>query len=276
MKKMNEKARMYINGVLLLILGIIFMLPVFLIILNAFKPNKEILTDFISLPKSIYLDNFTEAMEVMNFWSSFKNTLIVTILTVALATFSSFFAAYGISHLKGKFSNGLYLFFVLGQIIPFHTVMIAISVLATKTHMTNTLWGLIVLNSGFFSAFGIMTFVGFLKGVPKELEEAATLDGCNIWRTMFQVVFPLLTPTTITLAVLFFLWTWNDFLLPSILNGEQELRTITVNLYMFKSSTNAQWNLFIAGLTLSIIPIIIIYIFAQKYITSGLTSGAIK
>lgn len=276
MTKSNERSKLAVKSTFVFIFGIIFMLPVFLIILNAFKPNKDILVNFIQLPKSLFLGNFIEAMDVMNFWTSFKNTILVTASTVFVATFSSFIAAYGISHLRGKMSNGFYLFFVLGQIIPFHTVMIAISVLATKTNMTNSLWGLVVINSGFFTAFGIMTFVGFLKGVPKELEEAATLDGCNIVRTMFQVVFPLLTPTTITLAVLFFLWSWNDFLLPSILNGEQELRTITVNLYMFKSSTNAQWNLFIAGLTLSIIPIIIIYIVAQKYITSGLTSGAIK
>ena len=212
----------------------------------------------------------------MNFWTVFRNTVLVTVSTVVIATLFSFFCAYGISHLKGKISTFFYMLFVLGQIIPFHTVMIAISVLATNAHLNNTLIGLVIFNSGFFTAFGVMTFVGFLKGIPRELEEAATLDGCGIWRTMMQVVFPLLVPTTVTVGVLFFLWSWNDFLLPSILNGDESLRTITVNLYMLKSSTSAQWNLFIAGLTLSMLPIVVIYILAQRYITSGLTSGAIK
>lgn len=276
MKASKEKTKYGVLGAVVLLLGIIFMLPVFLIISNAFKPNKDILTNFIALPTSLYLDNFTEAMEIMNFWTVFRNTVIVTVSTVVIATLFSFFCAYGISHLKGKISTIFYMLFVLGQIIPFHTVMIAISVLATNAHLNNTLIGLVIFNSGFFTAFGVMTFVGFLKGIPRELEEAATLDGCGIWRTMMQVVFPLLVPTTVTVGVLFFLWSWNDFLLPSILNGDESLRTITVNLYMFKSSTSAQWNLFIAGLTLSMLPIVVIYILAQRYITSGLTSGAIK
>ena len=276
MHKMSSSTKNILAGIGVLMLGCIFMMPVFLIFMNAFKPNKDILTNFVAFPKSLYLNNFTEAMDTMNFWVSFKNTVIVTISTVLLSTFTSFICAFGISHLRGRISKFFYLFFVMGQIIPFHTVMIAISVLAKKAHMNNTLWGLVVLNSGFFSSFGIMTFVGFLRGVPKELEEAATLDGCGLWRTMMQVVFPLVRPTTVTVGVLFFLWSWNDFLLPSILVSEKELRTITVNLYMFKTATNAQWNLLIAGLTLSMLPIIAIYIVAQKYITSGLTAGAVK
>ena len=276
MKASKEKTKYGVLGAVVLLLGIIFMLPVFLIISNAFKPNKDILTNFIALPTSLYLDNFTEAMEIMNFWTVFRNTVIVTVSTVVIATLFSFFCAYGISHLKGKISTFFYMLFVLGQIIPFHTVMIAISVLATNAHLNNTLIGLVIFNSGFFTAFGVMTFVGFLKGIPRELEEAGTLDVCGIWISMMQVVFPLLVPTTVTVGVLFFLWSWNDFLLPSILNGDESLRTITVNLYMFKSSTSAQWNLFIAGLTLSMLPIVVIYILAQRYITSGLTSGAIK
>jgi len=154
--------------------------------------------------------------------------------------------------------------------------MIAVSVLATKMHLNNSLFGMVIFNSGFYTAFGVMTYTGFLKSVPRELEEAAALDGCGAARTMMQIIFPLLKSTTVTVGVLFFLWSWNDFLLPSILLGDESLRTISVNLYSFKSATNAQWNLLIAGLTASIVPIIVIYIIAQKQITSGLTAGAVK
>ena len=145
--------------------------------------------------------------------------------------------------------------------MPFHAVMIPISVLATNTNLTNSLGGIIILDIGFFCAFGILTFTGFLKNVPRELEEAAAIDGCGVFRIMTQIVFPLVKPATVTIGVLFFMWSWNDFLLPSILIGDSELRP---------------WNLFIAGLTLCIIPTIILYICAQKYITSGLTMGAVK
>lgn len=258
------------------LLGFVFILPVLLIVMNAFKPNGEILTSFISLPGGLYLDNFTQALETMNFWVVFKNTVFVTVCTVLLAGSVSFFGAYGISHLKGKVSDGFYILFVLGQIIPFHTVMIPISVMATRMHLNNTHLGLILFNSGFFTAFGIMTYVGFLKTVPRELEEAAAIDGAGPFRIMMQIVFPLVKSATVTLGILFFLWTWNDLLLPNILISDGNLRTITVNLYMFKSATNAQWNLLIAGLVVSMIPIVVIYIAGQKYITSGLTAGAVK
>ena len=245
-----------LKSILWLCLGIIFILPVFLIIMNAFKPNNDILTSFISFPKSLYLENFSEAMRIMNFWTVFRNTLFVTVCTVI--------------------GDKLYTLFVVGQIIPFHAVMIAISMLSTKLGLTNTHLGLIIFYSGFYTSFGVMTYVGFLKSVPRELEEAAAIDGAGPFRTMVQIILPLVKSTTVTIGILFFLWTWNDLLLPSIMISDVNLRTITVNLYMFKSSTNAQWNLLIAGLVVSMIPIIIIYIVGQKHITSGLTAGAVK
>lgn len=276
MKYRGNKAKIWGKSLLCFLAGLVFILPVFLIVMNAFKPNGEILTSFISPPSELYLDNFTQAMETMNFWMVFKNTVFVTVCTVLLAGSVSFLGAYGISHLRGKISDGFYILFVMGQIIPFHTVMIPISIMATKLHLNNTHLGLILFNSGFFTAFGTMTYVGFLKTVPRELEEAAAIDGAGPLRIMLQIVFPLVKSATVTLGILFFLWTWNDLVLPNILISDGNLRTITVNLYMFKSATNAQWNLLIAGLVVSMIPIIVIYIAGQKYITSGLTAGAVK
>ncbi|MFR4428264.1 MAG: carbohydrate ABC transporter permease, partial [Blautia faecis] len=140
----------------------------------------------------------------------------------------------------------------------------------------NNLTVLIFLYAGFHGAFGIFTYVGFLKSIPKELEEAAAIDGCGMFRCMWQVIFPLVRSTSITLLVLFFLWTWNDFLMPNLYVSDSGLRTLTVAIYMFKSTSGSEWNLMLAGMTLSMVPIIIIYIAAQKYITSGLTAGAVK
>lgn len=275
-RRSNGRVRVMVKSGLCLSAGLIFMLPVFLIVMNAFKPNKEILTSFISFPKSLFLENFKQAMKSMQFGRAFLNTIYVTVCTVVLASGVSFCGAYGIAHLRGKLSDRLYLLFVCGQLIPFHAVMISVSVLATRLHLTNTHLGLILFNSGFFTAFGVMTYTGFLKSIPRELEEAAAIDGAGAFRVMVQIIFPLLKSTTVTLGILYFLWTWNDLLLPNILIGDEKLRTITVNLYMFKSATNAQWNLLIAGLTLSMAPIVLIYLAGQKYITGGLTAGAVK
>lgn len=276
MEKLLKRGRKIISTGVILTLGMIFILPVFWIFMNSLKDSSEIAANFLAFPTSLYLENFSHAMEKMQFITALRNSLIITCGAVFFGVLFSFFGAYGIAHLRGKLSNGLYLFFVFGQIVPFHAVMIPISVLATKAHLTNSLMGLIILDTGFFTAFGILTYSGFLKSVPRELEEAGAIDGCSVFRTMIQIVFPLVKPATITLAVLFFMWSWNDFLLPSILIGESELRPLTVNLFMFRSATSTQWNLFIAGLTLCIIPTIILYIVAQKYITNGLTLGAVK
>ena len=222
------------------ILGFIFILPVLWIVMNSIKTSPEIAADFLALPKSLYLDNFKNAMESMNFLVALKNSVVITLGAMLGGLFVSFAGAFGISHLRGKISQNLYLYFVFGQIVPFHAVMIPISVLATNTNLT------------------------------------AAIDGCGVFRIMTQIVFPLVKPATVTIGVLFFMWSWNDFLLPSILIGDSELRPLTVNLFMFRSATSTQWNLFIAGLTLCIIPTIILYICAQKYITSGLTMGAVK
>lgn len=277
MRKMGKRKRRYwIQGTTVLLAGILFMMPVFLIVMNAFKPNTEIMLSFLSPPKSLYLHNFQEAMRLMNFWVSFRNTAVIAVGTVILSVTVSYMAAYGISHLKGKLSDCFYLFFVLGQLVSIHTVMVYISVLATKLHMNNTLWGMILIHGGFNSAFGVMTYTGFLKSVPRELEEAAAIDGCGAFQIMTHIVLPLVKPTTMTMSVLYFLWSWNEFLLPSILIGNSDLRPLTVNLNMFKSASGTEWNYLIAGLTLTLIPIFVIYILAQKYITNGMMAGAVK
>lgn len=277
MRTMGKKKRRYwIQGTLVFIMGILFMMPVFLIVMNAFKSNPEIMLSFLSFPKTLYLHNFQEAMRLMNFWVSFRNTAVIAVGTVVLSVIVSYMAAYGISHLKGKISDGFYLFFVLGQLVSIHTVMVYISVMATKFQMNNTFWGLIVIHGGFNSAFGVMTYTGFLKSVPRELEEAAAMDGCSAFQIMTRIVLPLVKPTTMTVSVLYFLWSWNEFLLPSIMIGDSDLRPLTVNLNMFKNTSGTEWNYLIAGLTLTLIPIFIIYILAQKYITSGMMSGAVK
>lgn len=270
------KRKILVRSVICLVLGFIFVIPILLIVMNAFKPNREIMTSFISFPSSLYLGNFKEAIRAMNFGKALMNTVKVTLLTVITAVSICYCAAYAIAHLPKKLANIIYMFFIFGQLIPFHTVMIAISVQSTKLGLNNTHLGLILFNAGFFSAFGIITYVGALKSVPLELEDSAAIDGASQLRTMVQIILPLLKPSTMTISVLFFLWTWNDYLLPNIIIGKNELRTVTVQLYLFKGTTNAEWNLLMAGVTMSMVPIIIVYLLAQKYIVSGMTAGAIK
>lgn len=262
--------------IILLVLGIIFVSPILLLVMNSFKPYKDMIYNFLSLPIPFTMENYAVAIQRMDFFRVFLNSVIVTGLTVFFGVIFSFMAAYGISHIRSKKGKFLYFLFTMGQIIPFHTIMIALQTMTAELKLNNKLWVLVCLYIGFHSAFGIFTYVGFLKSIPKELEEAAGIDGCGVVRTMVQVIFPLVKPTSITIGVLFFLWTWNDFLMPSLMISDSNKRTLTVMIYMFKSNASSEWNLLIAALTLSIIPIVVLYILAQKYITSGITAGAIK
>ncbi|PLT53248.1 hypothetical protein CDL18_12450 [Mediterraneibacter gnavus] len=262
--------------IILLVLGIIFVSPILLLVMNSFKPYKDMIYNFLSLPIPFTMENYAVAIQRMDFFRVFLNSVIVTGLTVFFGVIFSFMAAYGISHIRSKKGKFLYFLFTMGQIIPFHTIMIALQTMTAELKLNNKLWVLVCLYIGFHSAFGIFTYVGFLKSIPKELEEAACIDGCGVVRTMVQVIFPLVKPTSITIGVLFFLWTWNDFLMPSLMISDSNKRTLTVMIYMFKSNASSEWNLLIAALTLSIIPIVVLYILAQKYITSGITAGAIK
>ena len=262
--------------IILLVLGIIFVSPILLLVMNSFKPYKDMIYNFLSLPIPFTMENYAVAIQRMDFFRVFLNSVIVTGLTVFFGVIFSFMAAYGISHIRSKKGKFLYFLFTMGQIIPFHTIMIALQTMTAELKLNNKLWVLVCLYIGFHSAFGIFTYVGFLKSIPKELEEAACIDGCGVVRTMVQVIFPLVKPTSITIGVLFFLWTRNDFLMPSLMISDSNKRTLTVMIYMFKSNASSEWNLLIAALTLSIIPIVVLYILAQKYITSGITAGAIK
>lgn len=270
-----KKKSWLITGVMFFF-GILFLMPIILLVMNAFKTHNDIIQNFLSVPNYFYLGNFTEAIERMDLWNVVGNSAFVTVGTMFVCTIVSFMAAYGIAHLKGKLGNILYLVFTLGQIIPFHSIMISLSVQLTNLNLLNKLSVLILIYTGFHSAFGIFTYVGFLKSIPKELEEAAAIDGCGAFRCMWQVIFPLVRSTSVTLLVLFFLWTWNDFLMPNLYVTDGAKRTLTVAIYMFKSTSGSEWNLMLAGMTLSMIPIVVIYIAAQKYITSGMTAGAVK
>lgn len=274
MKKRKIEKRIGLT-VIFLILGILFCSPFLLLLINSFKSYNDMVMNFLAWPRSFYLDNFTKAITEMHFFRAVGNSVIITGGTMFVATVVSFMASYGIFHIRGKVGKFLYLFFTLGQIVPFHSIMIALSVQLNRLGMNDRYISLIVLYSGFHCCFGVFTYFGFLKSIPKELEEAAEIDGANIMQSMIQVVFPLLKSTTITLNVLFFLWTWNDFLMPSLYLGKDK-KTLTVMIYMFKSTSGSKWNLLLAGLVLAIIPVVVIYIVAQKYITEGLTSGAVK
>ncbi len=261
-----------------IVLGILFLSPFYIVFVNSLKTKKDFLLETLALPKSMYLENFTKAMDKMNFLTSFKNSLIITVLSVVLIVLLSSMAAWMLVRTNTKGSQIVFYSFVAAMLIPFQAVMLPLVDIFGQNHLNlvNTYTGIIFMYIGFGSSLSVFLFHGFIKSIPKELEEAALIDGCSKLQTYFYIIFPLLKPIAVTVAILNGMWIWNDFLLPSLVLQEKALRTIPLSTKYFFGTYQADWTLAMAGLILAIIPIVIFYFIAQRQIIKGVLDGSIK
>ena len=265
------------------LLGILMMLPIYIMIVNSFKGRREIFTNTFGLPESWSFEFYAKAMEKMNFLTAFKNSLIVTVVSIGLIIILSAMTSWMLVRMNNKLANFILLVFVATMLIPFQSVMIPLmqymsswDIPAIGLSMVNTHYGLIFMYIGFGLSMSVFLYHGFIKGVPIALEEAAMIEGCGKWKTFWKIVFPMLVPITMTVGILNLLWIWNDYLLPSLTLSSPALRTIPLSTFFFFGEFTIQWNLAMAGLVVSIIPVIIFYLFAQKYIIKGVMAGAVK
>ena len=248
--------------------------------INSFKKRREIFANTTGFPEAWQLENYSKAMDRMDFLSSFTNSIIITVCSVVLILLFSSMAAWVLVRDKSLKSKIAFYIFTAGMIVPFQAVMLPLVkwmniVSVGPINMLGTRYGLIFMYIGFGSCMSIFLYHGFIKSIPAELEEAATIDGCTKFQTFSKVVFPLLKSTTVTVAVLNSIWIWNDFLLPFLtVNGK--VNTIPLAMNNFFGAFSKQWELAMAALVLSIIPIVIFYFFVQKHIIAGIVQGSIK
>ncbi|MNS48186.1 L-arabinose transport system permease protein AraQ [compost metagenome] len=255
---------------------ILFIIPFVFLLINSFKENKAITSNPLSLPASLNFDNYLNAYEKMSFLTAFTNSLIITVLSVLfISLFAAMTAHYFVRH-NTKINQYIFLLMVASMIIPFQAIMIPLVKIYGSINMLDSKWALIYMYIGFGSSLAVFIYHGFVKGIPAELEEAAMIDGCTRIQTFFRIVFPVLLPTTVTIAILNVLWIWNDFLLPSLVLVNQEERTLPLSTYNFYGTYSVDFGPLMASLVLTILPIIVIYLFAQKYIIQGVMQGSIK
>jgi raffinose/stachyose/melibiose transport system permease protein len=266
----------FIGEILAILLGLVFLVPFYYLLSNSLKPFAEILTNTSALPKAFMLDNYVNAFEKLNYLKVFTNSVIITAISnVVLVVFCSM-AAYMLVRTKKKISNVIFMTFVAAMIIPFQSIMIPLIKTAGNFGLLNSIWGLVIMYLGFGSGMTIFLYHGFIKGIPVELEEAAIIDGCTRFGVFWRIVFPLLKPITVTIVILNSLWIWNDYLLPSLVLQDPELKTIPLATFSFFGQYTKQWDLALAGLVLGIIPLLIFFFSMQKHIIKGITSGSIK
>ncbi|MGI6085587.1 MAG: carbohydrate ABC transporter permease [Acetivibrionales bacterium] len=265
-----------VKVVLLTIAAIFFISPFLMVVLNSFKTTKEFLENPLALPAVFDLTNFKIAFEKMRFLTGFTNTLIITSISVLFITLFSSMQAYALVRNKTKLSKIIFIIMVASMIIPFQAIMIPLVKVYGSIGFLNSKESLIYMYMGFGASLAVFIYHGFIKSIPVELEEAAMIDGCSRRRTFFSVVFPLLKPTTMTVAILDILWIWNDFLLPSLVLITPAQRTLPLSTYYFFGTYTVDYGLLMAGLMMTILPVVIIFIFMQKYIISGVMQGSIK
>lgn len=267
--------------VLLIILFFLFIAPFLLVLINVFKEKADINTEPLALigERGFTLDNFPEAMEKMNFWTVFGNSLVVTVSATVLTVLFSAMAAYVIvRNPRWTASSLLFAAMVASMVIPFQVLMVPlVSVYGGLLNVLNSRITLILMHTGFAASLTTFMYHGAIKtNVPAELEEAASIDGCTKWRTFWQIVFPLLKPTTATVAIINAMAFWNDYLLPSLVLGRKELYTIPIATQIFYGTYSNDIGLIMAALLLAMLPILILYLFLQRYVVAGVTSGAVK
>ena len=264
---------------LLIILTILFIFPILLVVMNSFKSRLYVSTQPFVLPNSqtfVGLENYINGLTTSGFAFAFLRSVWITIASVVVIIIFTSMTAWYITRVKSKFTKGLYYLFVFSMIVPFQMVMYTMTYLVNQLAFSNV-FGIIFVYLGFGAGLAVFMFTGFVKSIPVEVEEAATIDGCTPLQTFFLVVFPMLKSITITVAILNVMWIWNDYLLPYLILGEsQKTIPVAIQIAMQGAYGATDYGGFMAMLVVAIIPIIIFYISSQKYIIKGVISGAVK
>lgn len=269
-------------SVLIAALALAFLSPIYIMLVNSFKTRAELYENALALPSSFGFEYYASAIKKMNFFTVFGNSLYVTLATVVFVVVLSSMTAWMLVRRDHLLSKIIFLSFVATMLIPFQTLMMPLMQvmdwIRTYLHlpMLNTHEGLIFMNIGFHAGIAVFLYHGFMKSIPIALEEAAILDGCTTFGVFWRIVFPLLKSITVTVAILDVISSWNDYLLPSLTLSDKGLRTIQLSTFYFFGEFTIVWNQAMAGLTLTIIPVVLFYAFAQKYIIKGIAAGAVK
>ena len=286
MDDLNEKAARRrkiahaIEIVILIVLFICFIFPFILVIINVFKTKADITSHPLALigEHGFTIKNFPEAMRKMNFLRSFGNSALITIVSTIFTILIASMTAFVIVRNKWKACGALFGLMIASMVIPFQVLMIPLvslygGVLGVLNHRAT----LIFMHVGFSLSMATFMFHGAIfTNVPIALEEAATIDGCSRWQTYWKIVFPLLKPTIATVAIIDAMAFWNDYLLPSLVLARKELYTIPIATQVFYGTYSTDIGLVMAALLLAMLPILILYMFLQRYIVEGVTSGAVK
>lgn len=276
---MDKKNKVTFATIFFSILSVLWLFPIFVVLINSFKKKTYISRMPFSIPTDkafVGLKNYENGIKKIGFFQAFGCSLWITIASVAVIILFTSMCAWYITRVKNKATSSLYYLCVFSMIVPFQMVMFTLSKLADMMHMGNP-FGIVIVYLGFGAGLAVFMFCGFVKSIPIEIEEAAMIDGCNPLEIFFQVVLPVLKPTCISVAILQTMWIWNDYLLPYLVLDITKYKTIPIAIQYLKGGYGAiDMGAMMGMLVLAIIPIVIFYMFCQRYIIEGVVAGAVK
>lgn len=277
-----KKSKRVENNVIffvLLTLSVLFLVPIIIVIVNSFKSRIYISSQPLKLPNAetfVALENYINGVTSSDFFSAFLRSLFITVVSVILIVLFASMAAWYIVRSNSKITKGIYYMLVFSMIVPFQMVMYTMTYVTNHANLDNV-FGITFVYLGFGAGLSVFMLCGFIKSIPMEIEEAAMIDGASPIQAFFTVVFPMLKPTAITVAILNTMWIWNDYLLPYlVLGSDKKTIPVAIQLAMQGAYGSTDYGGFMAMLVLAIVPIIIFYIFCQKYIIKGVVAGAVK
>jgi len=260
----------------ILALAILFLFPLYVAVLMSFKSAKQTFDSFYALPSSLDFANYVHAWNTSKFPTALMNSVIITVVSVALIVIVSALAGYSIARRNKPFYNFVFMMFLSGMMIPFQVIMLSLYKMGKTLHMLDTHWGIILVYGGFGIQTGVLFYTAFIRQISKEIEEAAKIDGCSTPGIFARIIIPLLKPVTATVVVLNAMFIWNDFLLPMLYLQADYIRTIPLQQYFFFGQYSSELNLAFAYAVIGMIPIIAFFLLMQKFIIKGIAAGAVK
>ena len=273
-KKITKKVILYL---VLAVLAIIWIIPIFTLIATSLKHKKDFMSGLspFQLPAQIAWDNFTNAITQGRLFTYMKNDLIVSFLKVPLGIFVGSLAAFSLTRLNIKHKTGIFIFFLIGMMLPMQTALVPINMIYSKLNLLNTYFGLFYVYIGFGLSYCILVMRGFMLGIPKDIDEAAYIDGCTKWQLFFKIILPIAKPAVATLFITDFLSTWNEYLLASVIINDNALKTVPVGIMTFVGEHGTDYGLLCAGVLISVLPVMIVYLAFQRHFVEGM-AGAVK
>ncbi len=273
----KKKFNRFLFYALLIIIAVLWIVPMYTLVATAIKSKQDFFSgiSLFSMPDTIAWSNFSNAVTKGRLALYMRNGLIVCILKVPLGIFIEALAAFAMTRLNIKHKTGVFIFFLIGMMLPMQTALVPINVIFSRLKLTNTYFGLFYVYLGFGLSYGILILRGFFRSIPKDLDEAAFIDGCSKWNLFWKVILPIAKPAVATLVIMDFLATWNEYLLASVIINENAKKTVPVGIMTFVGEHGTDYGYLCAGVLLSIIPVITVYLIFQRYFVEGM-SGAIK